>query len=647
MELTLLELVSFHIFCLRKRAEVMMKRKLDQGLRHIKNLLECNLLDEAYTEYLLLEEIIESKTTIITTDGFSNVDFYVAFAHFLLSISEYEEFLKRFIKAQDLGYSKIEIRKVLWEGFIEPNLQEFKSIYEHNMEFLISNGYILKAVNFDDLPFWLITTGVHNEYYIYDKNEENIKGKFCLDNNKSLPLAIPENFADCLILEKWDLSNILPYINYIKNNNRIKNENRKCYIIVKDMRNFLSYFQADSLSKDYLSNVLIFDGFINMKEYFKNCSEYLPRNIFDFMNETEQAQTIINEIHEYRISKEGRTGDNILLSVCIPSYNRGKTAYDNIIYSLQCYYDEEIEFILSNNGSENISTPYYDKISEIVDSRLNYFAFEENRGVAINICKVCELAKGKFILFLSDEDVVYFNVLHKIMNLLRNSKLSILRTKGNKQGIIPSTKFAKPGRDALLTYMLTSNYMSGIIFNNSLLKQHNAIKYIKENLDNSVCLNYPHMFWELLLCQYGNVKGTDIILINEGEERESYAPRIEVGGKHNILIPYYASIEGRLEQHEGFLNIFKELEICLKNFTVFREMYLKLCSKTLFLVNLSINVFYENTDLELLEILNKAYAVCIKYLDVIYQDRPESDKVCHVADLEQIRNIYYSFRNRL
>lgn len=461
--------------------------------------------------------------------------------------------------------------------------------------------------------------------------------------NEYVSLSIPETYEDFLILENWNFTNILPYIIFVKKSKK------KCYLVIKDMIKFLSCFQLKSIDEDLedlMLNVVIFDGFTDMKKYFKSCSEYLPRNIIDFMNETEQAQDIINEIHNYRINKAGRTGDNVLLSICIPSYNRGKYAYDNVMYHLQSYYDEEIEIILSNNGTKNESNQYYDKISEIDDSRLNYFAFKENQGFAINICKVCELAKGKFILILSDEDVVIFNVLHKVMDILRNSKetLAILRTTGNGQGYIPSTKLAKPGGDALLTYMLTSNYMSGLIFNNILLKQYNAIKYIKENLDNSACLYYPHMYWELLLCQYGNVKGTDIILINEGKSCESDVPKIEIGQDRNLIIPYYASLEGRLEQHKGFLNIFKDLEICQKIFTIFKEMYVKLCVKTLFLVNLSINIFYKNTDFELLEILDKAYEVCISYLDEIYRDRPDSDKVYYIADLEQIKNIYHSFR---
>lgn len=596
------------------------------------------LADEACEEYIKLADIIENKENQI--DKKLKAEFYGSFAYFLFDISEYESSLNMFIKAQNYGYSNNEIKKIIWDAFIEPNLNEFKSVYEQNIEFLLSNGYILKAVDFNELSFWLIPTLTENEYYLYDKNEDRIKERICLNRNfrRYGSLTISEEFSDFLIVEDWDWNKVEEYVN------SIRRENKKVYIVINDFKKFLSVFQGMLFSSKIISDVLIFDGLNCMKEYFKSCSEYLPRNVIDLTNKTEQITKTIDGIHNYRISKEGRKGDNILLSIGIPSYNRGNRAYDNIIHSLQCHYDEEIEFVLSNNGTQNDTKKDYEKIAEINDSRINYFAFEENQGVAINISKVCEMAHGKFILLISDEDLVDFSQINKVLNTLNNMKetLAILKTRGDCQAVIPSTIFAKAGREAMLTYMLTSNYLSGIIFNNELIKKYKATEQIRNNLDNTTYFYYPHMFIELLLCQYGDVKGIDIVLINEGKAEITEVERIEVGEKNKVNIPYYNSIEGRLEQHKGFLDICKELEICKKDFDTFKEMYIKLCIKTIFLVNVSIQVFYKYTDEILLTILNKAYEFCIGYLDEVYSFKKHIDKKDYMDSVQKIK-IYYEY----
>lgn len=617
--------------------------QLEESLTYINELIKDGLIEDACAEYVSLATIVQNEDNEIHRDVKAN--FYATFAYFLFTASLYEDSLNMFREAQQYGYSKDEIKRMIFESFIEPNLNEFKSIYEKNIQFLISNGYISRAIKFDELSFWLIPTMVKDEYYIYDKNEECIKEKFdfTIEHNNEVSLSITDEFADFLIVEEWNWNRILVYTNVVKKNNK------KSYILISNMAKFLSCFQGSLVAQENMSDLVIFDGLNGMKEHFQGSSSYLPRNIINLVNINVEVQQIINEIHNYRIGKEGRKGDNILLSICIPSYNRGNRAYDNVIHNLQSYYDEEIEIVLSNNGTQNESKEYYDKISEIEDSRLKYFAFEENKGFAINLCKACEIAQGKFILLLSDEDLVDFNVLHKVMNILNYSKetLTIMRIKSDKQCFVPSIKLAEPGRDALLTYMLTSNYMSCIIFNNNLLKQHKGIEYIKENLDNSTCSYYPHMYWELLLCQYGKVKGEDLILINEGKAEVSQLAQKEIGINNKQTMPAYASLEERLKQHKGFFSIFKDLEICKKDFQIFREMYIALSGKTILLIIISINNYYKNADVDPLKILDKTYQVLVNYLDEAYSDKKDIYKDAYVQDLQQIRGFYNYYRNQI
>lgn len=614
---------------------------IDQSLHMIDELIKKGSKDEVYKEFIELIKKIESSEYQPDKNSIANV--FHSFALFLFHITEYENFFKMLIKAQEYGFSKDEIEGFLYDAFIRPNLKEFKNIYEANIKFFSVNNYI-KATGipqFEELTFYLLSTGVKNEYYLFDKEVKLIREKINLFESQNLQ-TIPtfDSFSDYLLLEDWNLFNILSC------SKSIGKMNKKTYIVLNNIRKFLSCLQGAIVDESILSDVLIFDSLENMNEYFMQSNSFLPRNFINLTEKSDKPQQIINHIHNYRTSKEYRNRNNVLLSICIPSYNRGKRAYDNVLHLLKSYYDEEIEIIVSNNGTQNESKEYYDKIRDINDSRVKYFAFDENMGFTINVCKICELASGKFILLISDEDLVNFGVFDQIMNILNQSQdsLSVLRTSSTSQNRLRN-KIANSGKEAILNFMLTSNYMSGIILNNRLLKRYKGIEYIKENLNNIACMTYPHMYWELLLSQYGKVQGTDLILINEGKV-EKMEDEYTTGISDNRLqIPVYATIEHRLSQHEGFTEVFKQMELCKKDVNLLREMYISLSAKTLFLVTLSINLFYKKTDSNFSQHLDIAYAFCTR--KDFYTSNIHWDKNKYQVDINKISKYYQYFKKEI
>lgn len=615
-------------------------KKIEGYLRTIDESLSTESADDIYAKYIKLIHNIESKEYQPSQDVIANV--YVSFAYFLFRVSEFEHFFRMLVQAQNYGFSGIELDSLLLDAFITPNINEFEKNYNANMDFLTSKGYLSAemVIEFQKLPFWLLPTEVENEYYIYLKKEKLIKEKISLYKyNVRQSIPIVDDFSDYLLLEDWDCYNVLSYTN------AIRKVDKKTYVFLNDLPKFLSCLQGGLLNNSIISNVVISNDLHGIFEHLRNTNAVLPRNTINLLGESYNPDILINENHNDRISKEKRNGDSALLSICIPSFNRGDRAFQNVTHLLQSFYDIEIEVVLSNNGTQNETKGHYEKIKDIDDARLKYFEFEENQGFAINLCKVCELATGKFILLVSDEDLVDFDVLGKVMNSLYKMKenLAIMRTSSTSQSK-PKVKFAKPGKDALLTFMLTSNYMSGIILNNQLLKQSRGIEYIKENLDNSVCYYYPHMFLELLLCQLGHVQGTDLILIIEGEAEKTEVVEITID-KGKVNMPYYATIEGRLEQHEGFLNIFKTLAICKSDNELYRIMYLNLCIKTLLLVRLSIHVFYKKTNDDIYDLLDRAYSICAR--EEYYKNNINSDHLNFLSDLKVINQYYENIKAQL
>jgi hypothetical protein len=67
------------------------------------------------------------------------------------------------------------------------------------------------------------------------------------------------------------------------------------------------------LNDAIISDVFIFDILNSMNEYFKRANVFLPRNIISFANNSEIAQNKINEIHNFRIRKENKKRDRILI----------------------------------------------------------------------------------------------------------------------------------------------------------------------------------------------------------------------------------------------------------------------------------------------------------------------------------------------
>lgn len=576
--------------------------QFENKLSFIQELINMERVDDAFTEYSSLITEMEENIPILHNDLIASI--YSSFAHFLFRVSEYESFYTMIIKAQEYGYSAEEIEAFFWAAFIEPNLPDFEHNYNANLQFLQSQNklHFQSIPAFQELPYWLLPTGTENEFYIFNKQSKQIEERMTLFSYEQLQqLPTIDALSDYLIIANWNWSNILTCTQ------AIKDINKKSYVVVHEVGKFLACLQGTLLDHNTLSDVVIADQLSQFDHYVAEPSTILPRNIIDLTRNNEATSKYIQKWHDFRLHRENRDGSHVLLSICIPSYNRGQRAYETVSALLNSYYDEEIEIILSNNGTQNETKEFYSQIEALEDSRIKYFAFEENQGFAINCCKVCELATGKFVMLLSDEDLVDLSLLHLVMEQLQDSSdtLAILQT-----SVPPYSRWydsiQNAGQHALFNLGLKSNYMSGLILNNNLLKENQAIDHVKNNLGNSVLFYYPHMYWELLLSQYGTVRSSSMTIINTGTVESTNFQTVNIQ-ESTITMTYFASLEGRLKQHEGFSEIIQNLEITKHDSEFHRAMYLKLCAKTLAVVHVAIDAFYKKTNTNIEEVLHEAY----------------------------------------
>ena len=109
----------------------------------------------------------------------------------------------------------------------------------------------------------------------------------------------------------------------------------------------------------------------------------------------------------------------MLISICIPTYNRPESLL-NCLNSLALQTNKNFEVCISDNCSkENIKKlirPYKKKL------KIKYQRNKKNLGFALNLLKVSLMAKGDFIWFLGNDDLLVNNAIAKLSFLIKKNK---------------------------------------------------------------------------------------------------------------------------------------------------------------------------------------------------------------------------------
>lgn len=564
------------------------KEFFEKLLLNISNFIQNEEIEEAknlYEEYIK-KYIFEIKKTNQSLAA----EIYYNYAILLFNMHDYEGFLDNLYFAQQNNYNTDIIHNIICEAFITPNIEEFQKNYQSNI-LTIKNRYnYLDIPTFKELRYCLLPF-FEDKFYIYDKENKKLLNKLNLHNDFELMIKEEQfdEFSNFCIISEGNLDKILYVSKFISKKNKVG------YFVIEDIMLFCSSLQGKKISPENLESINIFHCIKELTDFIKNENLVIPRNVINFSKKFTYPKAFLDEIHQERLNSPLEK-DNVLISICIPTYNRGHRALNTVKKLLEFNYDIEIEIVVSNNGTKNETKYHYDQLKTINDSRLIYFEFEENMGFTVNLCKASELANGKFILLLSDEDLVNEKILGKVLNFIsknnQEDSLALLKTSVENYYTLTDTA-KKAGNDALQQFMLTSNYISGLLINKKLLYASNALDIVQSDLNNSVYFYYPHMFFELLLCEMGNVCSTSLPLIQQGiaEEFDSNDEKHFISYE-NVVIPKYATVEGRMSQHKEFFNIIYNLKTSKDNPDLFRKLYIRLVSKTLFLCKINILLYY-------------------------------------------------------
>lgn len=164
---------------------------------------------------------------------------------------------------------------------------------------------------------------------------------------------------------------------------------------------------------------------------------------------------------------------DILLSICIPTYNRYKYL-DRCLKSVLCYEDNDIEILVQDNNSE-------DKTESIVmkylnDKRLIYEKNLSNIGAVKNVWKLIQKANGKYIFFLTDDDFLLPDSIQKLIEYINLSnpicfKTELIMLLENSK----ESSYYKLQKNSKEDLFLFSHILTGLCFEKKLFfKKYNG-----------------------------------------------------------------------------------------------------------------------------------------------------------------------------
>ena len=582
-----------------------------EQLEAIFSLLDKRKAEEACQLYLhLIEEIehLDSKEDLDTTLA---ANIYYSFAELLITLSEIESGINMLIQAQAYGVLDEEIDQLLMTVFISPNLKEYKRNFTQNMHFFD----IDQKPQFEHLDYFPIPTTDEHSFYFYNKKTRVLSQKHKLfDSTNAYYTEYSDSYSGYTIAFDWNVFEINKQVN------NFLTQSHSAVFIVENLSLFLSSLQAHTLDLEQTSHLIkVLPSDKAYTEYFETCNDHLHRNIFAKEASLNHYKEIIHDLHLYRITDQGRHGDNVILSICIPTYNRGQRALKNVLHTLNTHFDEEIELIISDNGTENETRDYYDQIAHHRDPRVTYYRHDRNMGISLNVCQVCKMAKGQFLILLSDEDHLHLEHIETILSHCKKhgNSLASIRSSHVKQGKIQTVGLFQKGKDAILNYMMTSNYIYGIIFNKPLIDQSGVIDYIINNQENNACYYYPHMVIELFLAQLGNILGVDTVFIQEGEAEKTEFSTTSIDNTPSSM-PIYSTVENRIKQLHGFYKITKDLDISKNDFEIQEKMAHEIISKTVYLTYLSCYYYYKKENANIFQLFYDVYSEGSKVLEDLY-----------------------------
>lgn len=427
----------------------------------------------------------------------------------------------------------------IYEKYVQPNETDFRQNY-------FENRRVWKAIEYEECILEFIPI-IDREYLIVDIKNKQFYGLFnavSYDKNKTLELTI----SSLLIADVWNIREIICAA--------LEKRWLVVYLVLNQTtKMFSSFLKLKEFFEIFPPNIKIFETDVEMQQYFENNPDaYLPKTIV--APEKGKYEKILEDIHDNRI-RNNIPSNNVFLSICIPSYNRGIRALKAVNYALNSRYDSEIEIVLVNNGS-TIETEQYQQIKNIIDSRLHYYEYEKNGGYEVSYINCLKNTCGHFAVMVSDEDFWVPDCLNNVLEYLfehrdiagctfaalNNSDYDYAR---------PNVGVIEKGVDAVIWAHRDFGYFSGICYNMNYVREWSIFDQIEK-------YNKGTNYWKYIQNIFGSLLGAKAPVANSGikawllGETESKGGGLDETLRDDNIFEYQMP-EKRCEQLEGSMEL--------------------------------------------------------------------------------------------
>lgn len=267
-----------------------------------------------------------------------------------------------------------------------------------------------------------------------------------------------------------------------------------------------------------------------------------------------------------------KKNDKLLVSVCITSYKRiGELK--RCLDSIDSSFSSKFEIVISEDNS-----PLSSEIKKMVQNYANSSKYNirfntntKNLGYDRNLKKLINLAKGKYIIFMSDDDKFINNSLDKIFSFLEEHNKDfvfspfVFQDGSYKRKYNNDIKIEK-GNTSAAKHLYDAILFSGLIFKRKLISEISAERFVNTN--------YFQIYLSLfMLYNYGGYY-LDIPLVKCVGDGENAYGNTELSQK-NPLLANRDSIYSNLEFHKGLIKAIKifDDDFDTKIFNKFQKEY--------------------------------------------------------------------------
>lgn len=249
-----------------------------------------------------------------------------------------------------------------------------------------------------------------------------------------------------------------------------------------------------------------------------------------------------------------------LISICITSYKRIKEL-ERCITSIDTKYIDKLEIIVSEDCSpqKELIKSVVEALSKTSPYRIVFNSNKQNLGFDRNLKKLMTLAQGDYVFYLSDDDLIYPNVLDKLIDFIENSK--------NKPALIFSpfwygpfhelkrkyneSKEIKAGKESAIRYVYDAILFSGLIFKRDYIIELDAEKFKN--------FNYFQVYMFLSVIYKYGAYYFDTTMINSISDGENAYGGVESSGEKALLADRN-SIYSNLEFNRGLFKTIQKFD---------------------------------------------------------------------------------------